>query len=103
PAREKGRSILRQYADTEQRATRTSITDAALEKIDRLHRRYATYSAYPGRPLRFVRNLLHDSSQQTRTWPLESDEATSAFARETGLPRCLLDEAAPLDLEATRQ
>ena len=40
-------------------AARTSAAcrPAALDAIDRLHRRYATYSAFPGRPLRFLDNL----------------------------------------------
>ena len=37
------------------------LEDPALAAIDRLHRRYATYSAYPGRPLRFLDNLLRDA------------------------------------------
>lgn len=36
------------------------IDDAGLAAIERLHRRYATYSAFPGRPLRFLKNLLRD-------------------------------------------
>lgn len=36
------------------------IDRAGLSAIERLHRRYATYSAFPGRPLRFLRNLLRD-------------------------------------------
>ena len=47
----KGRAILAQFArDNSRRET----TSAALAATDRLHRRYATYSAYPGRPLRFL-------------------------------------------------
>jgi ATP-dependent Clp protease ATP-binding subunit ClpA len=72
----------------------------ALDELDRLHRRYATGSAFPGRPLRFLRNLLQDQ----RDAPTVTAAAVrAAFARETGLPRVLLDPSVPLDLAVTRQ
>jgi ATP-dependent Clp protease ATP-binding subunit ClpA len=87
------------------------ITEAALEMLDRLHRRYATYSAAPGRPLRFLRNLLQDrQARRDATFVISGEPApigpldvTAAFARETGLPLFLLDDETPLDLEAARR
>ncbi|HXE71279.1 MAG TPA: AAA family ATPase, partial [Candidatus Nitrosotenuis sp.] len=68
-----------------------------LAEVDRLHRRYATCSAYPGRPLRFLRTLLQGPG------PWTARRATEEFSHETGLPLWLLDEGIPLDLEATRR
>jgi ATP-dependent Clp protease ATP-binding subunit ClpA len=87
------------------------VTEEALETLDRLHRRYATYSAAPGRPLRFLRNLLRDrQAGRDATFavsgeppPIDSREVTAAFARETGLPRFLLDDETPLNLDAARR
>jgi len=95
-----GRAALAMASETEPAAPASQITDEALATLDFLHRRYATYSASPGRPLRFLRNLLRDrpASQAAVT----SSDVTEAFSRETGLPRFLLDDAAPLDLEAAR-
>lgn len=70
-----------------------------IETLERLHRRYASWSAWPGRPLRFLRNLLEDNPQTT---PLPLQDITAAFARETGLPLVLLEDAVPLDLATTR-
>jgi ATP-dependent Clp protease ATP-binding subunit ClpA len=118
PSRETGARILRSFARERVGPTdATPIADAALDTLDRLHRRYAGYSAYPGRPLRFLHNLLVDRAERTAAWPtaadvttlhsppgqITADDVTAAFARETGLPRFMLDESAPLDLAASRE
>ena len=71
-----------------------------LGAIDRLHRRYATYSAYPGRPLRFLENLMRDGP---RDEAISEEEAYIAFTRETGLPRSVIDPAVPLDIAETHK
>ncbi|MFO0798410.1 MAG: AAA family ATPase [Gemmataceae bacterium] len=96
PGPDRGRRILRQYAEADRRR---EPTPAALDVIDRLHRRYATYSAYPGRPLRFLDRLRRDGPPRT---PIEPAEVYAAFGRETGLPAALLDPAVPLDPDTTR-
>lgn len=87
------------------------ITPDALDLLDRFHRRYATYSASPGRPLRFLTNLLrdrrpaYDAATGARIFPppISAADATAAFSRETGLPTFLLDDRAPFDIPASRQ
>ena len=80
--------ILRQAAD------KRPVTPAALDTLSRLHRRYATYSAWPGRPLRFLANLLADRAQGE----VGPADVYGAFARETGLPLAILDDSAPMNL-----
>jgi ATP-dependent Clp protease ATP-binding subunit ClpC len=75
-------------------------TSAALRRLQRLHARYATYSANPGRPLRFLNNLLADRFPEIS---LTEVQVIAAFSRETGLPRLLLDEDLPLDLAAAQR
>ncbi len=77
-----------------------SLSAEGLAAIDRLHRRYATYSAYPGRPLRFLDNLMRDGLPGE---PVTEEEVYAAFTRETGLPRSVIDPAVPFDLEATHK
>ena len=78
------------------------ITDEGLDTLDRLHRRYAGYSAYPGRPLRFLRGLLQDRATSfTQQPPFGAKEVTEAFAKETGLPLFLLDDATSYDIQQT--
>ncbi|MDB5294153.1 MAG: ATP-dependent Clp protease ATP-binding subunit, partial [Phycisphaerales bacterium] len=84
------------------------LTPAGLDLTMRLHRRYAGYSALPARPLGFVGNLVRDAFAAhpdgfpTGRHEVGPADVTAAFARQTGLPRFLLDDALPLDLPATR-
>ncbi|WP_439631313.1 AAA family ATPase [Gemmata sp.] len=75
-----------------------TLSPEGLAAIDRLHRRYATYSAYPGRPLRFLENLLRDGPRESA---VTEEEVYAAFTRETGLPRAVIDPAVPLDVADT--
>ena len=99
PSVEQTRAILAGVAGSAAR-NMSAITAPALAELDRLHRRYATYSASPGRPLRFLRNLLED---RPRDRTLNVGDVTAAFSHETGLPLFMLDDALPLDLEQTRR
>ena len=119
PSAEAGRSILKQYAESyprlsifsdrkelkrQARSPRSNtplVTEAGLDTLDRLHRRYAGYSAFPGRPLRFLRGLLQDRVMEHTLEPLGAHEVTETFAKETGLPLFLLDETAAYDSRQT--
>jgi ATP-dependent Clp protease ATP-binding subunit ClpA len=99
PSTEAGRKILHRRAESAPRP-RGLFAEGWLDTLDRLHRRYATYSAYPGRPLRFLDNLIADLPRDEK---IEPSHVISAFARETGLPRFMLDPAVPLDLDEVRR
>ncbi|HXC72940.1 MAG TPA: AAA family ATPase [Pyrinomonadaceae bacterium] len=117
PSVKAGRSILAQYAANYPRPRTTGnrkelkrqerkrqppvITEAGLDTVDRLHRRYAGYSAFPGRPLRFLRGLLEDRAMAQTEEPVDAHEVTQSFAKETGLPLFLLDDTATYDGEQT--
>ncbi|HEX4949306.1 MAG TPA: AAA family ATPase [Blastocatellia bacterium] len=94
PSLETGRKILQLVAAQ----TLAHVEPAALTRLDQLHRRYATYSAYPGRPLRFLHNLLKEREADSN---ITAREVTAAFSRETGLPLLLLEDSVRLDLPAT--
>ncbi len=98
PDTEAGMRIYRQVAAAEG-CPETILAAGGLEAIDRLHRRYATFSAVPGRPVRFLRNLLQDRLAEQRIGP---GEVIAAFSRETGLPLAMLDPQVPLDLSTAR-
>lgn len=91
--------ILQKVAQNQQAATRV-VSEAGLSMIDRLHRQYATYSAIPGRPIRFMENLRRDVAKDATVTEVD---VLNAFARETGLPRVLLDPEVPLDPVETRE
>src|SRR5262245_43526616 len=98
---EQTRSILSQVLDRGPgQATGNVSTQNALDRLHALHQRYATYSANPGRPLRFLKNLLADQFPEK---DLQESQIIAAFSRETGLPPALLDDDVPLALDATGQ
>ena len=115
PTPEAGRKILKHFASefrdqtavTKRKTKRLAaiqsrpplLTDAGLDVLDRLHRRFAGYSAYPSRPLRFLRGLLQ--SHATAQSAIGTSEVITAFAAETGLPLFLLDDNVVFDIEDT--
>jgi ATP-dependent Clp protease ATP-binding subunit ClpC len=103
PSPERSKNILLNaaLAQCSEAGAEAGVELEGIERIDQLHRRYATYSAYPGRPLRFLKNLLQDHLKH-RSRAMTAEDVTAAFSRETGLPRVLLDETEKLDLEETR-
>jgi ATP-dependent Clp protease ATP-binding subunit ClpA len=103
PAPETSRAILLHELLTADPKGPSPMDDAALDTVDALHRRYATYSAFPARPVRFVRNMLRDRASAHPTATITRRDVLASFARETGLPLMLLDEYVPLDLDETRR
>ncbi len=59
-ATEQRPAALSRYRGTEAYPLR--VLPEAFDVLDRLHRRYATYSASPGRQVRFMQNLLSDTA-----------------------------------------
>ena len=85
PSRDVGLSILRKVAQNSWKTTAELFEPAAIEELDRLHRRFATYSAFPGRPLRFLQNLRRD----------HVTERVSGTALAAGVSRTNIDPATP--------
>ena len=75
------------------------LSDDGVVAVDLLHRRYAAYSALPGRALRFVDNLLRDAVEADIGPP----QVLASFSRETGLPLDLLDPDRVLEIEVLRE
>jgi ATP-dependent Clp protease ATP-binding subunit ClpC len=79
--------ILTQVARTAWSSTSQLFSPEAIDEIERLHRRFATYSAFPARPIRFLQNLRRDISANRKGehWvdgsitglPLESDTSAA--------------------------
>jgi ATP-dependent Clp protease ATP-binding subunit ClpC len=95
-----GRRILFRWADANGSRNQRTFAPEALDTADRLHRRFGGYSVYPGRPLRFLSNLLETPDLEG---PITKAHVFNQFTRETGLPACLIDESMPMDLEQTRR
>ena len=72
----------------------------AINTIESLHRRYSTYSSFPGRPVQFLRNIF---SQTENKQTIETQQVIESFSNETGLPQMLLSDKIPLELSETKQ
>lgn len=97
PDDEAGRAVLTQAAADACRH-RQAPSPQALAVLDRLHRRFATASARPGRTLAFLEELLRDFPHSRAPGP---GDVTAHFSSQTGLPQFLVDDDEPLDLAAT--
>ena len=70
-----------------------TIDNSAIQRIISLHRRYAPYSGYPGKTIRFFESLLLRASKEIRS--ISEADAISAFCDESGMPRFLVDTTMP--------
>ncbi|MCC6511444.1 MAG: hypothetical protein IT423_20260, partial [Pirellulaceae bacterium] len=102
PAPAEVTSILRQAAEyrtataARKQSRRCTFTESALEELNGLHRRYASYSALPAQPLRLMQSILERSAAGS---VIDAAEVARAFATQTGLPRFLVDDSVTIDLE----
>ena len=78
----------------------TKSNSEAIKIIYALHRRFSVYSAFPGRPVRFTRNILRENKSAETLAP---SKVFAEFSNETGLPEMLLNDEIALDLPATER
>ena len=87
------------------------VSEAGLDAIYRLHQRYATYSANPGRPIQFLQRLIEDVIPEpgdTSVAPdadlvIDADRVSQTFSMQTGLPYFLLSQSESLKLDELGQ
>jgi ATP-dependent Clp protease ATP-binding subunit ClpC len=90
-------SVAKEFAPvTDEKKRKTEAR--AIKTVEAVHRRFSTYSAFPGRPVRFLRNLFHALEADE---PLAPNAVYRAFSNETGLPEMLLNDETALDLAET--
>ena len=93
-------TMLQQKARELKLKKKVSFTEQALDLTQRLHRRFAAYSALPGRPMRFIEHLAMDGEAGS---VVEETHIYQRFSVATGLPRFILDSAIPLSLPDLRR
>lgn len=90
--------ILTEAAREQHPGATLSCSPAAIAEIERLHRRFATYSAFPARQLRFLQNLRRDLAAAGDPAPghlIAPEDVVTTFSQETGLPLWMLDDRIP--------
>ncbi|MEM6697592.1 MAG: AAA family ATPase, partial [Bacteroidota bacterium] len=82
------------------RAKKISLEEEAIQEVIRLNSRYTPYSGLPGKPIRFIENLLLESSKQQQ---LSKSDIIQHFCEETGMPTFMVDPAIPMKVDLVRQ
>ncbi len=77
-----------------------TIDPEALQVLDRLHRRFQTDAAAPGRPLAFLRAVM---SEIRAGETLDAAQVIASFGQQTGLPPFLIDDLVRPNLVEIRQ
>ncbi|HMO38242.1 MAG TPA: AAA family ATPase [Saprospiraceae bacterium] len=77
------------------------IDESAIREVIRLNRRFVPYAGMPGRPIRFLENMLFNQPKPKR--PISRAEVIAHFCEETGMPPFIVDPDIPMDPEAVQQ
>ena len=100
PSEAKTIRILKKECKARRKREKIEFESDAIEHLLQVHRRYATYSALPGRPISFLRKMIDDA---TPNGTISTEDVISRFADETGLPFFLLSQKIPLRIEESTQ
>ncbi|MFK8111260.1 MAG: AAA family ATPase [Rubripirellula sp.] len=77
-----------------------NVHPEALQVLDRLHRRFRTDAAAPGRPLAFFHAVMSELEPGDS---LDTKRVIEAFGRQTGLPSFLIDDSVRPELASIQQ
>jgi ATP-dependent Clp protease ATP-binding subunit ClpA len=86
--------ILNIWAQNRGTARGIPFSPEATSEALRLHQRFAPYSGYPGRAIRFLESFLQQHSEQKEA--VNRGDIVKNFAEQTGLPQALIDPRRPL-------
>ncbi|MES2645122.1 MAG: AAA family ATPase [Myxococcota bacterium] len=104
--------IVSRWGAARGRALGVVFRPDAIREILRLQRRFAPYSGFPGRSIRFLEGLATDAAaaasvdgadgQSAPVVELGRDAVLDRYCAESGLPRALVDPRTPLSYPAIR-
>ena len=72
------------------------LEEEAIKETIRLNRRYTPYAGFPGKPIRFLENLLINRKAISKH--VNRSEVIRNFCEETGMPQFMVDPNLPMDL-----
>ena len=75
------------------------VEPEAIRRCVTLQRRFAPYSGYPGKTVRFLEALVERTAATGELSAIDEAVVTRAFCEEAGLPMELLDPAVPFPLD----
>jgi len=103
---EAAREVLRRASvNITQSRMGLNFSDASIEAVWDLHRRFLPYAAMPGKPIAFLHELANEAAERVSKsladggngHTVTGDETRRQFSRSTGLPDRFLDDAQPLE------
>ena len=98
---EKENSIAESAVQTLAEQFKIRIAPESIKRVCYLQRRYAPYSGYPGKTIRFFEALALQAYKTNRI--IDEQDAISAFCEESGMPLFLLDPASRFDTDNAYQ
>ena len=82
-----------------------SIKAEAIQEVLRLNRRFSPYAGMPGKPIRFLENMLLNAkmagARSDRS--IQQKEVILHFCEETGIPAFMIDPEIPMTPERVRE
>ncbi|MEM9850282.1 MAG: AAA family ATPase, partial [Bacteroidota bacterium] len=94
------KEIVLNRANDLSRTKKVRLSEEAIQEVIRLNLRYTPYSGLPGKPIRFIENLLLETKQNKS---LVRSDIIEHFCEETGMPTFMVDPSIPMDVEAVEQ
>lgn len=98
PIQELDEIILKKVNDV---ATQKKVVvdPTVIQEVIRLNQRYTPYSGFPGKPIRFMENLLMDIDPSET---LNRSTVIQYFCEDTGMPTFMVDPTIPMDMVKVR-
>ncbi|MGB1217682.1 MAG: hypothetical protein ACPG5P_07385, partial [Saprospiraceae bacterium] len=83
------------------------ITEEAVKETVRLNRRYTPYSGFPGKPIRFLENIILNKKKKWKDGDkaqlIGRSEVLKHFCEETGMPQFMIDPEIPMKPSKIKQ
>ncbi|MCP4694184.1 MAG: ATP-dependent Clp protease ATP-binding subunit, partial [Desulfobacterales bacterium] len=94
-------SLLSRMADNARATHRIDMDREVLDLVHRMFARFYPYSPFPGRAARFLKRLIDRAGREKKT-RVSTEDAVSRFVESAGLPKKLIDDAIPLNMDDIR-
>ena len=82
------------------RSKERTIEPDAISEVVRINRRYEPYAGFPGRPIRFLENLILQPGLEGDH--LKRSSIIEQFSQESGMPQFMIDPEIPMHLHQVR-
>ena len=84
---------------------KVKINEAAIDEVLRLNKRFSPYAGLPGKPIRFLENMLINQKYvgQSSELSVGRSDVIDFFSQESGIPRFIIDPEIPMDADQIKR